>query len=268
MGIESLLVLLLVLSPGVIADSFYRLILWRRVAPEEHLRLTRVTLFSAAGLLLAFSLAELIDPLSSLYSYLTSAWWDSWEGGLHALATIAGGWLLHTAGASAAAATWAYLIGRRSVGEGVRKLLGQSMHHSAWAEFADTYVGDWVSIKLADGRHLYAQLGIISGDGSKDLLVWNPYPFDPDKNTFEVTGARGMFIPASQLVSVTVPEPKEALTEKRKRFGIYKLATGERIGGEGRSGIQQARQELAIDGLRKERQPQRAAELESDASDG
>lgn len=51
MQIEGILVLLLLLAPGLIADAIYRFLLWR-LNPLESVRFTRALLLSAAGILL------------------------------------------------------------------------------------------------------------------------------------------------------------------------------------------------------------------------
>jgi hypothetical protein len=58
MAIEALLVLLLLVSPGLIADGLYRFLLWRH-DPGESARLVRSLLFSSVSLLVLLGLADL-----------------------------------------------------------------------------------------------------------------------------------------------------------------------------------------------------------------
>lgn len=238
MGFEAVLLFFLVLSPGLIADAIYRFVLWRP-DPEEHLRLTRALLLSVVGLLLYLFVAEKLGVGLAKPLYLLPQWWEtSWQVDLSSAGQILGPWTLHAVACVLVAALAALVMKWEKVDDLLRKATGQSTHKRAWDEFAAANHEQWVIVKLVDGRNYYGRLGVVSGDDDGDFVLWNPWPYDPEAETYERTGVEGMFVPADQVASVLVPMTGEDLEARRHTFGIYNLTTGERIDDRGRKGAE------------------------------
>lgn len=239
MGLEAVLVFFLVLTPGVIADAVYRFVLWRP-DPEEHLRLTRALLFSVVGLVLYLLVVETLNISGAKPLYLLPGWWsESWQVDSSSVSQIAIPWALHAGASLVVAFGVAKIMGWNKVDDLLREVMGQSMHKTAWDEFAAANHDDWIIVKLADERQYVGRLGVVSGDEDRDFVLWNPYPYDPEANTFEVTGTAGMFVPGDQVASVIVPMDADELEAHRVSFGVYNLKTGERVDGEGERGQQE-----------------------------
>lgn len=174
--------------------------------------------------------------------YLLPSWWDaSWQLDLSSAGQILLPWTIHTAACVSVAALATWIMKRKVVDDLLRKVTGQSTHKRAWDEFAAANHKQWVIVKLVDGRNYYGKLGVVSGDDDGGFVLWNPWPYDPEAETYERTGAEGMFVPADQVASVIVPITGEDLEARRHTFGIYKLTTGERIDGQGREGADRER---------------------------
>lgn len=76
MGVEAILVLLLVITPGLIADWAYRFLLWRP-DPDETGRSTRGLIMSALGLLVLLFAADVSRGYVPAPPYLVSEWWST-----------------------------------------------------------------------------------------------------------------------------------------------------------------------------------------------
>jgi hypothetical protein len=229
MGVESILVLLLVLTPGLLADGLYRFLLWRP-DPHEQTRLTRAILFSAAGLLLLLFVADLVPGTIQKPEYLVSTWWNTaWRGDLSSATDVAIPWLQHTFLACLLSLVAAAIIRWRWIADVLRSITGQSFHRNAWDEFAAANHKKWIFVRLTDGRHYYGELGVVSGDRKKDLVLWHPYPYREKDQTYEVTGARALFIPGEQVASILLAEERAGLAAIQDKLGVYSLITGERV---------------------------------------
>jgi hypothetical protein len=143
-------------------------------------------------------------------------------------------WLLHTLIAVSGSLILVTLMRSHRVGATIQKLTRQSFHTGAWHEFSHRYFNRWVFVRLVDGRHYYGQLGIVSGDGNQDVVLWYPFPYSEDDETYERTGAEAAYFPAHHIASVMVAQVPKKMQTERMKFGVYNLVTGERIDGESR----------------------------------
>ena len=236
MGIEAVLVLLLLVTPGLVADGAYRFVLWRP-APDDSIRFTRALVLSVAGLLLYLLLVQAGIPLLPPPRYLSREWWaTSWSGDLQSAVDVAVPWALHSVSSLVVAGLAVLLMKRKWVASLVRFIAGQSLHRSAWQEFAAANHEKWVFVRLKDGRHYYAQLGVVSGDHSGSIVLWHPYPYDEESATYEVTGTHALYLPSDSVASVLVAAAPEELKKLEPRLGVYRLTTGEKVHDSGEQG--------------------------------
>lgn len=227
-GIEAVLVLLLVVSPGLIADWIYRFILWRS-DPEESERLTRAVLLSVLSLGVLLGVSTHFS-LSVFYpQYLTPSWWSEMGIPENMLLQAFFPWLSHVVLSIALAIVGVFLSTSRPVNWFLNKFLGKSAYEDSWQEFAIEHHGQWVFVKLTDGRHYYGELGIISGNRNLNIVLWNAYPYDENAGTYEITGCKCAFFPESQIASILVSKSPDEIKEISPYFGIYSLETGEKI---------------------------------------
>jgi hypothetical protein len=126
---------------------------------------------------------------------------------------------------------------RKWVGSLVRRIAGQSLHRTAWDEFAAANHEAWVFVKLKDGRHYYAQLGIVSGDRSSSIVLWHPHPYDEQADTYEITGARALYVPGDSIASILVATPPDELKQLEPKLGVRRLTTGEKVDDRGESAV-------------------------------
>jgi hypothetical protein len=228
MAVEAVLVLLLLITPGIIGDALYRFFL-RRPDPEQSIQITRALLLSAMGLVLALFLADVWSEVIPAPMYLAADWWaTSWTTDFQSVAAVAYPWLVHSGATVVVAGAGILLMRRKFVGTFIQHVTGQSLHRNAWDEFAQANHRKWVFLKLVDGRHYYGELGIVSADRSRDLVLWHPYPYDEKRNVYERSGAFGLFVPGEQVASILVAQPPDTVAKMRPSFGVYSL-TGEKI---------------------------------------
>lgn len=227
MAFEAAVVLALLLVPGLLADGFYRFALWR-ADPEEHVRLTRAILFSAVGLAVLATLS-LIGVRISLPSYIAPDWWEAFSEGQRPGGAVLSQWVGHTLASLLAAAVAVWLASRRFVAKAIMKLTSQSLFHNAWHEFAARYFRRWVFVRLADGREFYGRLGIVSGDETRDLVLWNPCLVDRRAGTYEIAGLESIYVPPGQLVTVTAARDQAEVRKQSALLGTYRLETGEKL---------------------------------------
>lgn len=230
MGLEALLVLLLFLAPGLLADAVYRFLLWRS-DPEETIRLTRGVLFSAMGVVTIF-LLRAIGLNATVPAYLLPAWWHHLPDATDAIfAQVFESWSTHVLASLLFALVSVLVVSRPWLTTIVRWVTKQSLYDSAWHEFAQGHFEHTVKVRLVDGRELVGRLGVVSAHGNRDVVLWNPYPYQVDSagEFVTVTGTKGAFIPESQIAEVSVSYPPEELEAKRQLFGKYDVRTGEKV---------------------------------------
>lgn len=224
MGIEALVVLLLIVSPGFLADSLYRFLLWRP-DPSEQIRISRGIALSGAGLVLALLAASIAPSVFPEFPYLVTSWWKNrWQGDYRSVGTLIVPFLSHVGFCIAVSGIGVALMKRDFVAKGIRRLTGQSLHRNAWDEFAAANFKQWVFVCLTDGREYFGELGVVSGDHTKDLVLWHPHPYRSLDQTYEIQGVRALFVPASQIASVKVPATGPELDVLQQYIGRYTLS--------------------------------------------
>ena len=118
-------------------------------------------------------------------------------------------------------------MSREWVEKMIRKITGQSLHQNAWHEFSEKYLGDWVLVTLTDGRQFYGRLGIVSGDGSRDVVLWHPFPSDSEDEVYEITETGSALCPADRIAAIMV---SESLGSAGKGLlGRDEISTGELV---------------------------------------
>lgn len=229
MGIEAVVVLLLLLLPGILGDRLYRFLLWRR-EPSGESKIVRSVVFSALGILLIMVAQQF--GFGSLPVYINPAWWE--EAARGSAVFVEGAipsWLYHILASATAALATVAIVSCKWTATLVSWIAKQSLYENAWQEFAESYFERYVLLTTQQGITYYGQLGVVSGDDDRSVVLWNPaeYQAVDGKEMIEVTGTEAVYIPQDQIASIRVSYPSGTLYEKRDIFGKYDLKTGERI---------------------------------------
>lgn len=231
MGLEALIVLLFFLVPGLIADSLFRFLLWRRGTDKED-RILRGLYFSATGLLVlvAIGFIPLLD--GDLPEYLFPAWWAAAETADQSIVrTVLRSWGAHTVASILVALLLVWILSRPRTAELLQKFVKQSLYETAWQEFAERYFERWVVVTTSAGHQYYGILGTVSGRDDKDIILHNPAAYEADDagEIIQVAGTEAVFIPADQIAEIAVSYPSDEIESKRELFGRIYLASGERV---------------------------------------
>lgn len=224
----SLVVLLLVIVPGFIADSAYRAVLGGRPLSdaERTLRSLILSVMGLAAYLLSGALAGAIigmcpqchlelPPILRAPPYVTGLSQTPSNAAIGLDVQSVLGLTLHILWTLAVAALWGRIVSLATTRRLFRRVAGRSLGVSGvWAVFwNDFFPGPvarhgedvrTVSVELADGRLILGAFQSVTdiAEEGRDIILGNPYFYNAERSLFRAEGIRYMYIPEKEIRTV------------------------------------------------------------------